>query len=247
MDFAYINTERIIADSVEEIENGEITALARSICRVGILVPLTVTPLMNTDRFQVVSGVRRLYAARLVGLEYLPCVVIESNPILSRLIVKKGENTDMFAEAEFLRQTAMLGVGFDEISESTGYTKDELVRLIRLTKLTEFEREMLKKNGVSKPVAMEVAFFDDIKVRTSLFAEIINKRKKYDEVIALCEREKRGKRRAKAMRSPKFRDMRLFDNTLSHAVSLLRDAGVNAKLDTSRLGDATEYKVLIKD
>ena len=45
--------------------------------RAGILFPLIVRPLENTDEYEIISGHRRLHAAQKAGLEIVPALVYE--------------------------------------------------------------------------------------------------------------------------------------------------------------------------
>ena len=58
------------------LDNEEMDALAESIREHGILSPLIVRPLDgNADKYEVISGHRRLYAAQKAGLETVPAFV----------------------------------------------------------------------------------------------------------------------------------------------------------------------------
>ena len=50
------------------LDNEEMEALAESIHTEGILSPLIVRPLADTDEYEVISGHRRLHAAQRAGL-----------------------------------------------------------------------------------------------------------------------------------------------------------------------------------
>lgn len=56
----------------ERLDPGDIEGLARSIRQVGVLEPLLVRPV--GERFEVIAGGRRLRAAKLAGVESVPCV-----------------------------------------------------------------------------------------------------------------------------------------------------------------------------
>lgn len=51
--------------------------LTESIRAEGILFPLIVRPLENTDEYEVISGHRRLHAAQRAGLSEVPAFVYE--------------------------------------------------------------------------------------------------------------------------------------------------------------------------
>lgn len=59
------------------LDNEEMETLAESIRTEGILSPLIVRPLENTDEYEIISGHRRLYAAQKAGLEKVPALIYE--------------------------------------------------------------------------------------------------------------------------------------------------------------------------
>lgn len=59
------------------LDNEEMDTLAESIRADGILSPLIVRPLENTDEYEVISGHRRLHAAQRAGLSKVPAFVYE--------------------------------------------------------------------------------------------------------------------------------------------------------------------------
>ena len=61
------------------MDDEEMEALAESIHTEGILSPLIVRPLADTDGYEVISGHRRLYAAKKAGLKTVPAFVYETN------------------------------------------------------------------------------------------------------------------------------------------------------------------------
>ena len=59
------------------LDNEEMEALTESIHTEGILSPLIVRPLADTDEYEVISGHRRLHAAQRAGLSKVPVLVCE--------------------------------------------------------------------------------------------------------------------------------------------------------------------------
>jgi len=88
-EYYYININDIIAfrgQSRKIFEEGDLIELSNSIKKYGILQPLTVT-ISDVDlhKYEVVSGERRLRAAKLVGLDKVPCIVLSNIKELTRL------------------------------------------------------------------------------------------------------------------------------------------------------------------
>lgn len=83
MEITLIPIERIVEDtgqprSVQDEES--LQELAASIRQHGILNPITVAPLHNVGMYRIVTGERRWRAAKLAGLEAIPCIVRELEP-----------------------------------------------------------------------------------------------------------------------------------------------------------------------
>lgn len=68
--------------SVEEIQN-----LSKSIIRHGVRQPLTIIKSAIEDKYEVVSGERRLRAAVLAGLQKVPCIIIKNQSMAEEIAV----------------------------------------------------------------------------------------------------------------------------------------------------------------
>ena len=58
---------------------GDVTDLAASIKTNGLLTPLSVVP--HGERYRVIAGHRRLAACKQAGIGYVPCFVLQLNPL----------------------------------------------------------------------------------------------------------------------------------------------------------------------
>ena len=56
-------------------DDEEMNTLIESIQTQGILSPLIVRPIVNTDKYEVVSGHRRLHAAQKAGITEVPALI----------------------------------------------------------------------------------------------------------------------------------------------------------------------------
>ncbi len=57
------------------LDNDEMNSLIESIQEQGILTPLVVRPIENTDEYEVISGHRRLHAAEKAGITEVPALI----------------------------------------------------------------------------------------------------------------------------------------------------------------------------
>ena len=248
MQLEKINMNRIIlSKSRRDYDDGEVFALAKSIALTGLLSPITVTPVAHSDRFEIVSGNKRFFACRLLGIKELPTLIIRANPYYARATLKKGDYTDYFQEADYIKEALVkTGLSAEEFGDLSGYTQKEVLSAIKISSITHLEKELARENGVSKRIVSEIASFDDAAKRTELLSDVIRKRLREDEAINYINRQKRVvKIKVKPRRKTKLRDLRIFDNTIARALSLLKEAGVTAELNTESNNNTTEYKIKI--
>ena len=106
----------------------ELEGLASSIRTSGLLQPINVRSLEG-GKFELISGERRLRAARMVGLTKLPCIVMDVSDGQSALFALienvQRQNLDFFEEAEAIeRLTSEHGLSQEEISKKLTVKED---------------------------------------------------------------------------------------------------------------------------
>jgi ParB family transcriptional regulator, chromosome partitioning protein len=129
-EFFYLSTEDLIPFKNQAritFDDKEIKELADSIKEYGVRQPLTV--LRNEDKkYEVVSGERRLRAAKLIGLEKVPCIVLKHN-----------EEADAVALIENVHRKDLhpieLGSAYRKLLEKNIFkSQDELAEKISVSK-----------------------------------------------------------------------------------------------------------------
>ncbi len=250
MELKKINMDRImLSEKKNNFDEGEVFLLAKSIALTGLLSPISIKALSHSDRFEILSGNKRFYACRLLGFKEIPSLIIRADSYFARVVIKRGDWKDIFFEADAVKEALIkTGLSAEEFATLSGYTQKEILSLLRLSALTELEREIVRRNEISTDGAIEIAFFDDVKKRTALLSEAARKRLRKSEIAVLCEKERKGKRflqREFARRSVKFKDLKIFDNTVNRAVGILSAAGVKTEVNTEKTDEATEYRIKI--
>ncbi|MBA7582011.1 Nucleoid occlusion protein [subsurface metagenome] len=109
-----------------EFDDEEVSDLAASIRRIGIIVPLVVAA--AGDSFSLVAGHRRLKAAANVGLSTVPCVVRKDS--------ESGRREVSFAENLFRADLTPIEVaaGIKDVLENQTMTVDELAVAVHHSK-----------------------------------------------------------------------------------------------------------------
>lgn len=155
-------------------DNEEMNSLIESIQEQGILSPLVVRPIENTDEYEVISGHRRLHAAEKAGIEKVPALiyaldrdaaaiaVVDSN--LHREHILPSEK----AFAYKLKMDALNHQGVtcgqvghksrDDISDTE--SGRQIQRYIRLTYLIPELLEYMDEGKMAFSVSVELSYLD---------------------------------------------------------------------------------------
>jgi len=121
----------------------ELASLAQSIKSIGIIDPLTVRPKAD-GRYELIDGERRLRAARLVNLEYVPVILSEKpddpadNLRLALIHNLCREDLNPIEEAEaFARLEKEFEHTHQQIAEMVGRERSTVTNAVRLLKLPD--------------------------------------------------------------------------------------------------------------
>ncbi|MBQ7999607.1 MAG: ParB/RepB/Spo0J family partition protein [Ruminococcus sp.] len=233
-------------------DEDELRLLSQSIATNGILQPLTVRRLSQTE-YELVAGERRLRAAVLAGLTKVPCVLIKctdkESAIFALLENIQRADLNMFEEARGIsRLIRKYGLTQEDAAIRLGKKQSTVANKLRLLKLSMEEQDWILQAGLSERHARALLRIDDEEVRKEVLSRIVAENlsaKDTEDLIVklLC--------RATVTNSPtqdkKFivRDVRIFVNTITKAVDTMRLSGINAVAKKSETEEYIEYTVKI--
>ncbi len=128
--------------------------LAESVRSQGVLSPLLVTQIPETDRYRIVFGERRYHAAREAGLTSVPCVVREQLDPLQILVIQLTENLqredprplEVAASLARLEDQGEFGLSRSEIARLLGRSPSWVTNMLSLLATTGPAREALDEN-----------------------------------------------------------------------------------------------------
>ena len=116
--------------------------LAKSIQEHGILQPLILTPDGSGNHYSLIAGERRLRAAEIAGLEFVPAIVRDASE-LERLEIALIENiqrenlSPVEAALAYQKLNDHFGLSHEEISASVGKSRTAVTNTLRLLNLPE--------------------------------------------------------------------------------------------------------------
>jgi ParB family chromosome partitioning protein len=224
--------------------------LAASIRRHGIIQPLTVRRI--PQGWELVAGERRLRAAKLAGLETVPCIEAAADDRESALLalVENLQRRDLHyfeeaaAIADYLRQS---GVTQEEAASLLGRSPSAVANKLRLLRLSPACREILVRNRLSERHARCLLRLEDEQERLAAARYMAQKE------LNVAQAEQYIERRLAALQSVPpagrrtfiLKDVRLFLNSLDRGLRLIREAGVDAQSGREETEDAIVLTIRI--
>lgn len=162
---------------------GDLTELAESIKVNGVLQNLTVVPLIGEitkkwdgESYRVIIGHRRLAAAKLAGLEELPCVVVEMSEReqLSTMLTENMQRSDLtvYEQAQGFQMMLDLGDSVEQIAEKSGFSKATVRRRLKMAELDSDTLKEVSSRQLSLSDFDKLAQVESLKTRNKLLKDI---------------------------------------------------------------------------
>lgn len=144
---------------------GDLTELAASIKRSGLLQNLTVVPSPAfPDKYRVIIGHRRLAASEIVGLDELPCVIqdMDMPTQIATMIAENMQRNDLTLTDQVGGVQMMMDLGIDAkgISERTGLSTTTVRKRMKLTDINPGLLADTVKKGATLMELAELANLD---------------------------------------------------------------------------------------
>jgi len=174
------------------LDDEAMTRTVESIAQYGVLAPLIARPRPDGDGYEIISGHRRQYAAKLAGLDTLPVIVrqmsddaavilmVDSN--LQREHILPSERAFAYKmKLEALKnqgarsdltspQVAAKFRSDDAVAKDQGISGDTVRRYIRLTNLIPEMLDLVDQKKISFNPAVELSYLDENQQRNFLEA-----------------------------------------------------------------------------
>ena len=173
------------------LDDEAMTRTVESIAQYGVLAPLIARPRPDGDGYEIISGHRRQYAAKLAGLDTLPVIVrqmsddaavilmVDSN--LQREHILPSERALAYkmkleaiknqgARSDLTSTQVAQKLSVEKVGDDAGVSKDTIRRFIRLTNLVPELLDMVDEKKISFNPAVELSYLDESQQREFLEA-----------------------------------------------------------------------------
>ena len=173
------------------LDDEAMTWTAESIAQYGVLAPLIARP-RPEGGYEIISGHRRQYAAKLAGLETLPVIVrqmsddaavilmVDSNLQREHILPSERAFTYKMKLEAIKNQGARSDLTSDQVGQKlwsveqvasdAGESKTQIQRFIRLTNLVPELLDMVDEKKISFNPAVELSYLDEAQQRDFLEA-----------------------------------------------------------------------------
>ncbi len=175
----------------QEFEEDALDELAASIEQVGIIQPITVRA-QGDGEFEIISGERRLRAARRAGLERLPAFIreAESEEMLEMALVENVQREELNPieiALGYQRLVDECDLTQEEVADRVSKSRATVSNFLRLLRLPPRIQAALRDKEVSMGHARALIAMDDEEAQVALLEETI------DEDLSVREVERRAR------------------------------------------------------
>ena len=220
--------------------------LAESIREHGVLQPLSVRK--TAGGYELVSGERRLRASRMAGLKEVPCIVLrvdqESSSLLALVENLQRRDLDFVEEALALsRLIQTYRLSQEEAAKKLGKSQSAVANKLRLLKLPPEALSLLREKGFTERHARALLRLPAPEAQLAAARAVAEG----GFTVARTEAYVESLLHPAPRRKPTFllKDVRLFLNTVSRGMDLMKQAGVKVNCLQEDTGETIRLTITI--
>ena len=159
------------------VDDWDMVALTESIRKSGIINPVVVRPIEGTENYEIISGHRRIFAAKKAGLLEVPALiyaldkdaaivaVVDSNFNRENILPSEKAFAYKMRNEALKRQNkdlVQVGLGDQVAMVRASESASQIKRYVRLTKLNKQLLDMVDEGRIAFTPAVELSFLNDI-------------------------------------------------------------------------------------
>lgn len=239
-----------------EFNTDSLEELVHSIKKYGVLQPITVRKL-PAGNFELIAGERRLRACAMAGLRKIPAIIVSLSDNDSAVVALveniQRENLSFMEEAEAYRNLLYRhGLTQEELASAIGKSQAFVANKVRLLRLSNVVREIIKDNSLTERHARALIKLNDEEAQIKALEKITNNNlnvHQTEELVAEMVKEKTVSPepiKLPCIKSKPTNNVRIYTNTLRHAIDLIRRQGADVKNTETEYDDYIEYIITVK-
>ena len=226
--------------------------LSESIRQYGIIQPITVRK-TREGTYELIAGERRLRAATLAGLLKIPAIIIEMEDEDSAIVALveniQRQNLSFMEEANAYKQLLdKCNLTQEELAKKLGKTQSAIANKIRLLRLPQSVREVIKDQSLSERHARALLRLDTEEKQVYAVRRLVDfslSVKQTEDLVDRIIKEGISENSQKKLKRS-IADVRVFFKTISKAVSLMNEKGIEAMATKEETDTYYEYTIRIQ-
>lgn len=169
-----------------------LSELATSINELGVIQPITVRK-TEFNKYQLISGERRLRASKLVGLETIPAYIriANDNDSLVMALVENIQRHDLDPieiALSYQRLIDEIQLTQEQMSERVGKKRSTIANYLRLLRLDPIIQTGIRDGFITMGHGRAIINIDDLDIQTDIYHKIISENLSVRETEALVKR-----------------------------------------------------------
>lgn len=234
-------------------EETAMNELRDSILEYGLIQPITVRRVKN--EYELIAGERRFRAAQMAGLTEIPAVIIntdsEKSAILALLENLQREDLSFFEIAEsykgLLRRQGMTQT---ELAEKVGKSQASVANKIRLLRLPPLVKKLIRDYDLSERHARALLLLHEEEKQLEAVKAICRDNLSVAQTEQLVRSMNAHRHKnvipIDELRVTKANDVKVFKNTVTKAVNLMKKSGIDADIQENDMDWGTEYIIKVR-
>lgn len=232
-------------------DHDRLKELSESIRQYGVLQPVTVRK-KRDGTYELIAGERRLKAAGLAGLLKIPAIIVDMEDDDSAIVALieniQRQNLSFLEEASaYALLLKKQGITQEDLARKLGKTQSSVANKIRLLKLPNVAREIIKDNNLTERHARALLRLDTEEKQLYALKKVVDYSFNVKQTETLVDKIIRGGIPSDSERKnrPGLKDVRVFLKTISRAVSMMKESGIEATAEKEETDLYYEYTIRI--
>ena len=233
-----------------------IEELAASIREYGIIQPITVRRI-SRDLYELVTGERRLRAAKSLCRPTVPAIIVNINDndsaVMALIENLQRKELGFFEEAEgYYRLISDHGMTQEEVAAKTGKKQSTVANKLRILKLSPYLKKIVSDNQLTERHARALLRLPDEETQWKALMKIVEKNMNVraadayiDELLEAAKETIEAPVPPTPQITRKRSDFRIFLNTIDKALEMVREAGVYPVTKKTEYETYYEYTIQI--
>jgi ParB family transcriptional regulator, chromosome partitioning protein len=189
----------------EDFDDSKLNELSKSIRKKGVLQPITLKVAKDGNGYLLISGERRLRAAKLAGLRTIPAFIYETDDeskenLLELALIENVQRDDLNAmelSDSYRRLIDECDLTQEQIAEKVSKQRSTVANFLRLQNLPQEVKISLRKNEITEGHARNILRLDSAEAQIELWKRIVNESLSVRKLEQITDKQAKKKKKRK--------------------------------------------------